>query len=141
MTTNNLAPPPRRRARTIAIVVAAVVLGLVIGLVVVGVARHNGTGGQATSTTAVTAAPATTAPASSVISSAATVPAASTPNSVDGVSGSLADGCLGGADAFTAILAAQKAATPDNNGAAAFAQAPSTGHRVRSGGAGSDAEG
>ena len=53
MTTNNLAPPPRRRARTIAIVVAAVVLGLVIGLVVVGVARHNGTGGQATSTTAV----------------------------------------------------------------------------------------
>lgn len=117
MTTNNPGPVRNRRGRTILIVAAAVVVGLLAGLIVVGIARHKSTGGQATPTTALTAAP-SSAPASSAVGS----PAVSTPNSVDGVSGSLADGCLGGANAFTAVLAAQKAATPDNNGAAAFAR-------------------
>lgn len=117
MTTNKPGPVRNRRGRTILIVAAAVVVGLLAGLIVVGIARHKSTGGQATPTTALTAAPSSAPPSSAVVS-----PAVSTPNSVDGVSGSLADGCLGGANAFTAVLAAQKAATPDNNGAAAFAR-------------------
>lgn len=119
--TNNLTPAPHRRRRIIVIAtaaVAAVGLGLVIGLIVVGTSRHNAAGEQPTSPGPVTAAP-TSAAASSPPPSPTS---ASTPRSVDGVSGSLADGCLGGADAFTAILTAQRAATPDNNGAAAFAR-------------------
>lgn len=113
MTSNIPQPVRRRRGRSILIVGAAVVLGLVVGLLVVGVSRHKGTAGQPVATAPVVI------PASSPVSSAPVV-IASVPRSADNVSGTLADGCLGGPDSFSAVLAAQKAATADNNGAAAF---------------------
>lgn len=115
MITNSPQPARRRRRRNVLVVSAAVVLGLIVGLIVVAVARHKSTGGQATPSPVVSSTP------SSAVSSAPAV-ASSVPNSVDSVSGSLADGCLGGSDPFAAILAAQKAATIDANGAAAFAR-------------------
>jgi len=115
LTSNIPQPVRRRRGRSILIVGAAVVLGLVVGLLVVGVSRHKGTAGQPVATAPVVI------PASSPVSSAPVV-IASVPRSADNVSGTLADGCLGGSDPFTAILAAQKAATPDAKGAAAFAR-------------------
>lgn len=116
MTNVNPQLAKRRRGRNILIISAAVVLGLIVGLIVVGIARHRSTGGQATASPVVSSA----TPNSAV--SSTPVVASSVPNSVDVVSGSLADGCLGGSDPFTAILAAQKAATIDANGAAAFAR-------------------
>ena len=116
MTSINPQPARRRRGRNILIVAGAVVVGLVVGLIVAGVGRYKDTAGQAIPTSTPVSVPASSAASSSPAVTA------SVPNSVDGVSGTLADGCLGGSDPFTAILAAQKAATPDNNGAAAFAR-------------------
>ena len=114
MTTVN-EPPTRRRFRGILIIAGAVVLGLVVGLILASTGHHKDTAGQGVPQTAVPV------PSSSAVSSASAL-ATSSPNSVDDVSGTLADGCLGGSDPFSAVLAAQKAATPDNNGAAAFAR-------------------
>ena len=122
MTSSNGQPPPRRRTRVTLIAAAAVVVGIVAGLLIVGLLRHRPATGQATTT------PTTSAPviSSTVTSSSAppSLPASSSPasNSADPVTGNLADGCLGGANSFTAVVAAQEAATPDNLGAAAFAR-------------------
>ena len=116
MITNSPQPARRRGRRNVLVVSAAVVLGLIVGLIVVAIARHKSTGGQATPSSVVSSA----LPSPAVSSAPAVT--SSVPNSVDNVSGTLADGCLGGPDPFTAILAAQKAATIDANGAAAFAR-------------------
>ena len=115
MTSSIPSPGRRRRGRIILIISAAVALGLVVGLIVLGLSRHNNTTSQPVTATAASA------PTSSPVSSAPPV-IPSGPRSADNTSGTLADGCLGGSDPFTAVLAAQKAATPDNNGAAAFAR-------------------
>ena len=122
MTSSNGQPPPSRRTRVVLIVAAAVVVGIVAGLLIVGLLRHQPAAGQATTT------PPTSAPVSGSaepsIAASQSLPTPSSPayNSADPVTGNLADGCLGGANSFTAVLAAQKAATPDNLGAAAFAR-------------------
>lgn len=123
MTSRNTQPRSSRRARVILIVAAAVVIGILAGLIVVGLLRNKGTAGPATTS------PATSAPASVAAPSSPPPPpvsvslsSGSVPNSADPVTGNLADGCLGGANSFTAVLAAQKAATPDDLGAAAFAR-------------------
>jgi hypothetical protein len=125
MTSNNAQPRSGWRSRVILIVAAAVVVGILAGLLVVNALRDKSLAGQATPSPA-TSTPVSVAPSSpppppmspgSVAASSGSVP-----NSADPVTGNLADGCLGGANSFTAVLAAQKAATPDDLGAAAFAR-------------------
>ena len=129
MTRSNAQPQRPRRTRITLIVAAAVIVGILAGLMIVSLLRHKDTGGQATtppptsaststgSTVSASAAePSSSAPATSAVSSS------STANSADPVNGNLADGCVGGSNPLTAVLAAQKAATPDNLGAAAFAR-------------------
>lgn len=115
MTSSIPSPGRRRRGRIILIISAAVALGLVVGLIVLGLSRHQGTTSPPVTTTA-----ASTPTSPPVSSTPPVIPPA--PRSADNTSGTLADGCLGGPNPFTAILAAQKAATIDNNGAAAFAR-------------------
>ena len=127
MTSSNGQPQRPRRTRITLIAAGAVIVGILAGLIIVSLLRHKNTGGQATtppptsaststSPNASAAEPSSSAPATSA------VPSSSTANSADPVTGNLADGCLGGSNPFTAVLAAQKAATPDNLGAAAFAR-------------------
>lgn len=126
MTSNNAQPRPGRRSRVILIVTAAVVIGILAGLLVVNALRDKNSAGQVTpgpttSTPVSVAAPTNSAPPPISPGSVA-ASSGSVPNSADPVTGNLADGCLGGANSFTAVLAAQKAATPDDLGAAAFAR-------------------
>ena len=123
MSSSNGQPPPARRTRVALIVAAAVIVGILGGILIVTVLRHKDTAGQASTT------PPTSNSTSAAGSTSAAEPSSSAPvssnsvaNSADPVTGNLADGCLGGSDPFTAVLAAQKAATPDNLGAAAFAR-------------------
>lgn len=122
MTSRNTQRRPSRRARVILIVAAAVVVGILAGLVLVGLLRNKGTAGQATTNPATSAPASVAAPSSPPPPPPVSVSSGLVPNSADPVTGNLADGCLGGANSFTAVLAAQKAATPDNLGAAAFAR-------------------
>lgn len=119
MTTTDTRPAQRKRrsGRTALIVVAAVVVGLVVGLIVAGLTRgHQEATTSPPPLASIPVAGSTAVMPSTVSSSPATS------NAVDNVSGSLADGCLGGADPFAAVLAAQKAAEPSDKGAAGFAR-------------------
>ena len=126
MTSNNAQPRPGQRNRVILIVAAAVVLGIIAGLLVVNALRDKSSAGQATPGPATSTPVSVAAPSSSspppMSSKSVAASSGSVPNSADPVTGNLADGCLGGANSFTAVLAAQKAATPDDLGAAAFAR-------------------
>ncbi len=100
------------------IIVGAVVVALVATLVTVwALPRDDSNQGQ-------------TAPLSTALSTSASEPPPSSSPPVssqvrpsDDLAGEQADGCLGGADPYAAVLAAQQQATPDEAGAAAFARA------------------
>lgn len=100
------------------IIVGAVVVALVATLVTVWALRRDDSNqGQ-------------TAPLSTALSTSASEPPPSSSPPVssqvrpsDDLAGEQADGCLGGADPYAAVLAAQQQATPDEAGASAFARA------------------
>lgn len=101
-------PGSRRGWRLAGIGVLIMAIALAVGIAI-GTATSNDT-----------ATPATVAPSSAITTPAmTTAPSAATSGAS---AANQANGCLGGADPFTAILPAQQAASLDDAGAAAFAR-------------------
>lgn len=103
-----------RQGRAAIYIAVAALLGVVVGVGILWVRSGDEQAGESV--------PAST---SSVVSSSPPVTSSSSaPSSnTDDVTGRAADGCLGGSDPYTAVLAAQQEATIDDEGAAAFARA------------------
>lgn len=102
-----------RQGRAAIYIAVAALLGVVVGVGILWLRSGDEQAGESV--------PAST---SSVVSSSPPVPSSSAPSSnTDDVTGRAADGCLGGSDPYTAVLAAQQEATIDDEGAAAFARA------------------